>query len=113
MRPERWARVKEVFAAVREIDPKRRAAYLDTTCGPDGEVRVEVERMLAHDNEGSLHIPPAGFHGAARRFAPGDIVGPYRMEAELEQGGMGLVYRAFDTRLRRRVAFKMLPPEDV
>lgn len=39
---------------------------------------------------------------------PGDAFDRYRLEALIGEGGMGRVYRAFDPKLRRRVAIKIL-----
>ena len=42
-------------------------------------------------------------------LTPGSRLGPYEIIAQLGQGGMGIVFRARDTKLEREVAVKVLP----
>jgi serine/threonine protein kinase len=41
---------------------------------------------------------------------PGTRIGVYEVTAQIGEGGMGQVFRATDTKLKRQVAIKILPP---
>jgi DNA-binding beta-propeller fold protein YncE len=53
----------------------------------------------------SDEIPPA-----FSDFAPGSRIAGYRLEEQIGRGGMAVVFRAYDARLDRRVALKILAP---
>ena len=96
MSPERRRQIEELYQAALERNPGRRAGFLAEACRDDAELRREVDSLLAQDS-----VP-----------AIGTQVGAYRIEATLGQGGMGVVYRALDTKLNRPVAIKFLSNED-
>ncbi|HZQ55366.1 MAG TPA: serine/threonine-protein kinase [Bryobacteraceae bacterium] len=102
MTPERWRQIEELYHAAQE----RGRGVL---AGAEPDLRTDVERLLEQDSEGGLLDKPAAEFlddPTASEFAPGLQLGPYRIEARLDAGGMGEVFRATDTRLGRRVAIK-------
>src|SRR5215472_9467349 len=114
---ERWAKVERIFNRVLETDEHRRSAVLEKSCAGDESLRREVESLLAHHQNAGDFIERAAFEDPSRSVADerghsslkGALVAHYRVLEEIGVGGMGIVYKAEDTNLRRPVALKFLP----
>ena len=117
MTPERWQQITDLFEQVLAQPPAARAGFLQKAGLGDETLRGEVVKLLAADDSAESFLEQPALNEVAETIveappmlAAGTQMGSYQISKHLGAGGMGEVYLARDTKLKRQVALKVLSP---
>ena len=111
---ENWERIQDLFFEAADLPAGEQARFLDKHCGPHGDLRREVESLLAADPKMGEKVF-AAIETEAQSLVEvptpvGSRLGAYRVVKEIGRGGMGTVYLGTrdDELYQKQVAIKLI-----